>query len=72
MKFQNPILKFVGTDGRMDGRSQSNMPLQLCQAGGGGINFTYKRAERQPFPNRWSQGCNEQTRKHDKTTKHET
>ena len=51
MKFQNPILKFVGTDGWMDGRSQSNMPLQLCQAvGGGGINITYKSAGRSALP----------------------
>ena len=32
-------------------------------------NVTYKRAKDQPFPNRWPQGCKEQTRQYDTTHK---
>ena len=34
MKFQNPILKFVRTDGWTNGQAQSNMPLQFFQSWG--------------------------------------
>ena len=34
MKFKNPSLFFVRTDGPTDGQAQSNMPLQLFQSWG--------------------------------------
>ena len=35
MKFKNPSLMFVQTDGRRtSGQAQSNMPLQLFKVGG--------------------------------------
>ena len=34
MQFQNPILKFVWTDGLTDGQAQSNVRLQLFHSWG--------------------------------------